>query len=214
LKVTGSDSYWMTYTYQDTNPADFNVSFDGELWERLPDGRELLRTNVAPIGPAGRINTAQTFHPDLTGGRNACIKIRFKNQFGTSMFSNIACGGTKAATPPPPAGSVGLGNGVHVTNADMTDWNFFPTAFDDFRIAWHVCNTKTTNSGPLDIKLFQFIESSLDETTSFNLPGGVPPMSCVQQQTDLLTSFSTSHFEWQVFINNQFGGSTGMSFHL
>lgn len=211
LVVTKSDSTRIYLQWKDNNDPNAAVPFSVRIFERLPDGREIERGEPSPLGPRGGTMTTEWWTSTLAQKRNACVKIRLLNAWGTTMFSNLACGPGPGTTPPSPVGTIGLGNGVHVTNPEMTDWNYYPTAFDDFRIAWHVCNSKSTNSGPLDVQVRESAEGSLQDTFSFPL-SNVPAGACVQQNTDLITTFSTQHWNWDVYINGAFAGGTGMSF--
>jgi hypothetical protein len=210
LVVTSVDDSWVRFSFQDHNNSSLGYFPSLEVFEVLSDGREFSRQYDYGAGNLGGARTGEVSLLYLYNHKNSCIKIRYLSPYGPSMFSNVACAGT-ASMPSSTACGVGLGNGVHVTNVDYTNWNYFPGSFDDFRIAWYVCNSCMKWSPALSVDLAEYTSGVLQEMYSFPLLAGVPPGQCILQSTEPLTTYSSFYTHWDLFINGSWQGGTGMS---
>jgi hypothetical protein len=210
LVVTSVDDSQIHFSFQDHNNASLGYFPSLEVFEVLSDGREFFREYDYGAGSLGGVRTGEAAVLQLYNGKNSCIKIRYLSAYGRSMFSNVACGGT-ASMPSSTGCGVGLGNGVHVTNVDYSDWNYFPGSFDEFRIAWYVCNSCMTWSPALTVALAEYSSgNTLQDTTYFPL-AGVPPGQCILQSSEPMSTYTSFYMHWDVFINGSWQGGTGMS---
>jgi hypothetical protein len=201
----------ITFSYKDNNTAQILTSngmgTNLDVFEVLDDGREFQRSWLtARSDLAGQIVTDKVFVDSYVNGTRSCIKIRLKNAYGTSMFSNIVC--STGAAPRPQFHNVGLGNGLLITSPDLTDMSYFPQVGSPFRVWWQVCNNGNISSPAQDIVLYQSSNGVAQNSWDFDLPNGVGAGQCIAQFTDVITVSTSVNFD--LFINNQWRGGTAM----
>jgi len=78
---------------------------------------------------------------------------------------------------------------------------------------WQVCNAGTVHSAAVNVQLDRRTNHRMGNLLqSFPISGGVPPLQCVLQETELITVDAVSEWHWDVLINGGFAGGLGWSF--
>jgi hypothetical protein len=201
----------LSFSYKDNNTpqilASNGMGTTLEIFEVLSNGMAHNRGVRSPsINMAGQINTEKIGVDYLANDGTACLKVKLTNPYGTSMFSNTACG--TGGTQPPAFHNVGLGNGLLITSPDFTDMSFFPPVGSPFRVWWQVCNNGNIGSPALDIVLHQSSNGVAQNAWEFDLASGVGAGQCIAQFTDVITVSTSVNFD--LYINSVWKGGTAM----
>jgi hypothetical protein len=207
LAITGTNSNWITFTFNDNNPPFFSGGHSYDLFEIVSDMAYERGSFTGSL--SGNVRTAQFSVGSLLNGQSACFKIRAYNAAGESMFSNPACGSGGSM---PTFSNVGLGNGVLMCDAALSNCNYFPQAGQSFKLRWAVCNAGNAASSALSVTLYGMSSSGQSTSEDFSLSGGVAAGQCVVQQTDSTTVSTSSSWHWDVYINGVVAGGLGWSF--